>query len=379
MSDGSGTRGGLAVTTAGPGTAASADLRAAAAGIVLDAAAAGGPSVACALCHEANADGSDRQVLAYVALAQATNLPQRAARQSAVALPGVAAAESDVDAGGGSVVGGDGGGGGGGGDGGDSGPAGAAAPASAWSPPLAADAPAALQSALSTVSSTLSRAQRSASRSSASAPTATAVAAATVSTDSPYDERAVGSAEAAAAAAGLDWRALAHGYDATAPAGSHVAVCGHALHVACWERYAAALRASAAVDAPYEGRDVADLTAGEYLCPVCRRLANTLLPVVPRGAVGGGRAPLLSTTTWELAPDTAATDAAASGAGWGDAPTATAAVADAEQAAAPLTVFVARARRLAAAPMPLQRRQRPPVPAVARRPCLVRARFDAPS
>eukprot|EP00170_Pyropia_yezoensis_P006024 contig_24527_g6043 len=85
--------------------------------------------------------------------------------------------------------------------------------------------------------------------------------------------------EAAAAAAGLDWRALAHGYDATAPAGSHVAVCGHALHVACWERYAAALRASAAVDAPYEGRDVADLTAGEYLCPVCRRLANTLLPV----------------------------------------------------------------------------------------------------
>ncbi|KAK1864834.1 hypothetical protein I4F81_007372 [Pyropia yezoensis] len=128
-------------------------------------------------------------------------------------------------------------------------------------------------------------------------------------------------------------------------------------------RYAAALRASAAVDAPYEGRDVADLTAGEYLCPVCRRLANTLLPVVPRGAVGGGRAPLLSTTTWELAPDTAATDAAASGAGWGDAPTATAAVADAEQAAAPLTVFVARARRLAAAPMPLQRRQRPPVPA----------------
>lgn len=35
----------------------------------------------------------------------------------------------------------------------------------------------------------------------------------------------------------------------------------------------------------YEGLGVVDLNKGQFLCPVCRRLSNALVPIVPKEAL----------------------------------------------------------------------------------------------
>lgn len=57
--------------------------------------------------------------------------------------------------------------------------------------------------------------------------------------------------------------------------GVHVATCGHHLHLRCLHAY---LRALAAPQRPHN----LHVERGEFLCPVCRQLANCVLPLAPR-------------------------------------------------------------------------------------------------
>ncbi|XP_020524000.1 E3 ubiquitin-protein ligase PRT6 isoform X2 [Amborella trichopoda] len=61
--------------------------------------------------------------------------------------------------------------------------------------------------------------------------------------------------------------------------GIHISSCGHAVHQECRDRYLQSLRQRII----FEGVHIVDPDQGEFLCPVCRRLANSVLPVVPDG------------------------------------------------------------------------------------------------
>ncbi|CAM6028185.1 unnamed protein product [Sphagnum balticum] len=60
----------------------------------------------------------------------------------------------------------------------------------------------------------------------------------------------------------------------------HVACCGHQMHQACFVSYHSSLVQRHVLGNSYEGEGIIDLNNGEIWCPICRRLANVLLPVV---------------------------------------------------------------------------------------------------
>ncbi|KAL2641840.1 hypothetical protein R1flu_009427 [Riccia fluitans] len=60
----------------------------------------------------------------------------------------------------------------------------------------------------------------------------------------------------------------------------HVRCCGHQMHQICFQRYADSLIKRHYSRSPYEGKDIIELGKMDFLCPVCRRLANVLLPDV---------------------------------------------------------------------------------------------------
>ncbi|CAM6105290.1 unnamed protein product [Calypogeia fissa] len=60
----------------------------------------------------------------------------------------------------------------------------------------------------------------------------------------------------------------------------HVRCCGHQMHQACFQRYAESLLKRHYARSPYEGKGLIDLARMDFLCPICRRLANVLLPDV---------------------------------------------------------------------------------------------------
>ncbi|CAK9270046.1 unnamed protein product [Sphagnum jensenii] len=60
----------------------------------------------------------------------------------------------------------------------------------------------------------------------------------------------------------------------------HVACCGHQMHQACFVSYHSSLVQRHCLGSSYEGEGIIDLNNGEIWCPICRRLANVLLPVV---------------------------------------------------------------------------------------------------
>eukprot|EP00850_Spirogloea_muscicola_P017096 SM000143S00761 [mRNA] locus=s143:215929:225527:- [translate_table: standard] len=78
-----------------------------------------------------------------------------------------------------------------------------------------------------------------------------------------------------------------HGLDVSAKL--HVATCGHALHQSCLDRYFSSLLQRYLSREYYEGASVVNPVEGEYLCPMCRRLANATLPLVPIGCSEGTR------------------------------------------------------------------------------------------
>ncbi|KAH9325221.1 hypothetical protein KI387_005399, partial [Taxus chinensis] len=65
--------------------------------------------------------------------------------------------------------------------------------------------------------------------------------------------------------------------------GVHVSSCGHAVHQECLDRYLSSLRQRYNSRIIFEGVQIVDPSQGEFLCPVCRRLANSVFPVLPDG------------------------------------------------------------------------------------------------
>ncbi|XP_075509230.1 E3 ubiquitin-protein ligase PRT6-like isoform X1 [Primulina tabacum] len=73
-------------------------------------------------------------------------------------------------------------------------------------------------------------------------------------------------------------------HDKFGPAGSdgiYVSSCGHAVHQGCLDRYLSSLRERYTRRIVFEGGHIVDPDQGEFLCPVCRGLANAVLPALP--------------------------------------------------------------------------------------------------
>ncbi|XP_047998255.1 LOW QUALITY PROTEIN: E3 ubiquitin-protein ligase UBR1 [Leguminivora glycinivorella] len=76
---------------------------------------------------------------------------------------------------------------------------------------------------------------------------------------------------------------------------AHVSVCGHALHAACATNYVRGVF-EREIRRPYRQRQPAgfDVEKKEYLCPLCERLCNTSLPLLPAPTLPAGAPPPLS-------------------------------------------------------------------------------------
>ncbi|KAI3772681.1 hypothetical protein L6452_03873 [Arctium lappa] len=81
-------------------------------------------------------------------------------------------------------------------------------------------------------------------------------------------------------------------YDGFGPSdcnGIYVSSCGHAVHQGCLDRYLRSLKERYTRRIDFEGGHIVDPDQGEFLCPVCRGLANSVLPDLPReGAKDSG-------------------------------------------------------------------------------------------
>ncbi|MCO5559241.1 hypothetical protein L7F22_012836 [Adiantum nelumboides] len=70
--------------------------------------------------------------------------------------------------------------------------------------------------------------------------------------------------------------------------GTHVSSCGHAVHQECLDRYRSSLLQRYQSRTLFEGLQIVDPNQREFLCPVCRRLANSVLPYITEATVPGG-------------------------------------------------------------------------------------------
>ncbi|GFP90143.1 E3 ubiquitin-protein ligase ubr2 [Phtheirospermum japonicum] len=76
---------------------------------------------------------------------------------------------------------------------------------------------------------------------------------------------------------------LRSGSDDFGPSGAdgiYVSSCGHAVHQGCLDRYLSSLRERYMRRIVFEGGHIVDPDQGEFLCPVCRGLANSVLPAL---------------------------------------------------------------------------------------------------
>lgn len=73
-------------------------------------------------------------------------------------------------------------------------------------------------------------------------------------------------------------------YDGFGPSdcdGIYLSSCGHAVHQGCLDRYLSSLKERYTRRIVFEGGQILDPNQGEFLCPVCRGLANSVLPALP--------------------------------------------------------------------------------------------------
>ncbi|CDQ85414.1 unnamed protein product [Oncorhynchus mykiss] len=80
--------------------------------------------------------------------------------------------------------------------------------------------------------------------------------------------------------------------------GTHTGSCGHIMHSHCWQRYFEAVQAKEQrrqqrlrVHTSY------DVGNGEFLCPLCECLSNTVIPLLPR-TMGSSRYPICLSLTY---------------------------------------------------------------------------------
>ncbi|CAH8269786.1 unnamed protein product [Arabidopsis lyrata] len=71
------------------------------------------------------------------------------------------------------------------------------------------------------------------------------------------------------------------GFHLTDCDGIYLSSCGHAVHQSCLKRYLKSLKERSGRRTVFEGAHIVDLEQGEFLCPACRRLANSVLPACP--------------------------------------------------------------------------------------------------
>ncbi|KAH7866689.1 hypothetical protein Vadar_023643 [Vaccinium darrowii] len=76
--------------------------------------------------------------------------------------------------------------------------------------------------------------------------------------------------------------------------GIYVSSCGHAVHQACLDRYLSSLKERYLRRIVFEGGQIVDPDQGEFLCPVCRGLANSVLPAFPGDSQKVFRPPVVS-------------------------------------------------------------------------------------
>jgi len=55
-------------------------------------------------------------------------------------------------------------------------------------------------------------------------------------------------------------------------------ICGHLIHDQCHETYTQSLKARARANQQYEGKSYILPDQGEFLCPLCRKISNGLIP-----------------------------------------------------------------------------------------------------
>ncbi|KAK8512296.1 hypothetical protein V6N12_032019 [Hibiscus sabdariffa] len=77
--------------------------------------------------------------------------------------------------------------------------------------------------------------------------------------------------------------------------GIYLSSCGHAVHQGCLDRYLSSLKKGYARRSFFEGAHTVDPDQVEFLCPVCRRLANSVLPAANGTFQKVGRLPTTST------------------------------------------------------------------------------------
>lgn len=61
--------------------------------------------------------------------------------------------------------------------------------------------------------------------------------------------------------------------------GTHTGSCGHVMHATCWQKYFEAVQNTTRNRLHPEL--IFDLENGEYLCPLCKSLCNTVVPLIP--------------------------------------------------------------------------------------------------
>ncbi|XP_040916082.1 E3 ubiquitin-protein ligase UBR1 [Toxotes jaculatrix] len=61
--------------------------------------------------------------------------------------------------------------------------------------------------------------------------------------------------------------------------GTHTGSCGHVMHATCWQKYFEAIQNT--TRNRLHAELIIDLENGEYLCPLCKSLCNTVVPLIP--------------------------------------------------------------------------------------------------
>ncbi|XP_051113912.1 E3 ubiquitin-protein ligase PRT6 isoform X2 [Andrographis paniculata] len=77
--------------------------------------------------------------------------------------------------------------------------------------------------------------------------------------------------------------------------GVYVSSCGHAVHHECLNLYLVSLKDRHIRRLVFEGGQIVDPDQGQFLCPVCRGLANAVLPALPGGLRKAPQPPTIST------------------------------------------------------------------------------------
>ncbi|XP_052476579.1 E3 ubiquitin-protein ligase PRT6 isoform X1 [Gossypium raimondii] len=77
--------------------------------------------------------------------------------------------------------------------------------------------------------------------------------------------------------------------------GIYLSSCGHAVHQGCLDRYLSSVKERYVQRSLFEGAHNVDPDQGEFLCPVCRRLANSILPAVNGTFQKAGKLPRTAT------------------------------------------------------------------------------------